>query len=94
MWIKSQSEHAIVKCEQVEIVACDGYFGIYSNDIELGMYLTFEKAKKVLKMISDSLISNMRVELAEGKYLDNNTDYPYVVIFFMPKDCEVQEDVD
>ena len=93
MWIRSESKHALVKCEQLAIVACDGYYGIYSNDIELGMYLTFKKALKVLDMIEEALSSNMKVELGGGlKYLFANHGTTYTAIFDMPKDCEVQED--
>ena len=93
MWIRSESEHALVKCEQLAIVACDGYYGIYSNGIELGMYLTYEKALKVLDMIEEALSSNMKIELGGGlKYLVANYSIKYTAIFDMPKDCEVQED--
>ena len=58
MWIKSESGHALVKCEQVEIAACDGYFGVYSSNIELGMYSSYKNALRVLQMIEEQLFRN------------------------------------
>lgn len=83
MWIRSQSKHALVECTQVEIKVHEGGYCIYNNGVELGMYLTYENALKVLEMIQLRLLRTYTPE--PGKY-------NYRCFFQMPQDCEVHDD--
>lgn len=89
MLIKSESGHALVKYEQVEIVTCDKCFCIYSANIKLGTYSSYTKALKVIQMIENQLFNNFVSEVRQFSHFDTLTEHGYKFIFQMPKDCEV-----
>lgn len=94
LWIRSQNKTRLSKIKDIYVVdtndqvAICGYSSDESDDFDLGIYPTIERALEVLDNIRSCIETNTAFQLYShmGNFpYDFNRKYNYVAVFQMPE---------